>query len=213
MKPSEFSARTGHKTAATLTATKSPTVTQSSVPTRSETSIGTSTSAGPRRIRDSERGPVRPQEPLDRSAPFRRAADCYRPGERSAKSSDSRDHPEPIRCSGESYRPDRAKSPAWPTRHDPNLDSSCPKPSTTHPPRERGHISAEEQIKRMPIGKPGEGAMITRNKYFWNPGEVLAHLYFGPDRTYLGAARVCNVTLGAKNEVLASKPRQQKLEL
>lgn len=58
----------------------------------------------------------------------------------------------------------------------------------------------------MPTGKPIPGSsMTTRNGYFWNYGEVLAQVFYGPEKKMVGSVRLCGMDNCAKNDVLGSK--------
>jgi hypothetical protein len=67
-------------------------------------------------------------------------------------------------------------------------------------------MTAEDHIAEMPIGvfQPGPGARRVGN-YFWNSGEALVHVYFGPEKYFVGVARLCGMTNELKSEFLASK--------
>lgn len=66
-------------------------------------------------------------------------------------------------------------------------------------------MSAKDQIKRMPIGKPLKGSIRVGKFYFCNPGEVLAHVYFGKDRHFVGVVRLCGLSPEVKKDLLAFK--------
>lgn len=65
---------------------------------------------------------------------------------------------------------------------------------------------AEDHIAEMPLGvfQPGPGARMVGN-YFWNSGEALVHVYFGPEKYFVGVARLCGMASELKAELLASK--------
>ncbi|KAJ5115309.1 hypothetical protein NUU61_001068 [Penicillium alfredii] len=73
-------------------------------------------------------------------------------------------------------------------------------------------LSVEAQIARMP-SKKLPGAMVTRGGYFWNPGEILVHLFFGPNKKYIGATRLCGSSTGAKAELIGTKGKNPRLEM
>ncbi|KAJ5584696.1 uncharacterized protein N7459_004496 [Penicillium hispanicum] len=81
--------------------------------------------------------------------------------------------------------------------------------ASSHPPA----LSVEDQIARMPVGRPLSGAILTRNGYFFNRDEVLAHVYFGAQKKYIGAVRLCGQTLVAKMNLLATKGPGQTFEM
>jgi hypothetical protein len=66
-------------------------------------------------------------------------------------------------------------------------------------------MSAKDQIKRMPVGNPLPGAKRLGNGHFFNPGEVLAHVYFGKDRHFVGVVRLCGLSPEVKKDLLAAK--------
>ncbi|KAJ5793152.1 uncharacterized protein N7503_009130 [Penicillium pulvis] len=67
-------------------------------------------------------------------------------------------------------------------------------------------ISAEEkgQIAQMPLGIPDDTVCFVKNGYFYNQGdhEVLAHVYFGVDKKYIGPVRLCGHRVAAKYDLL-----------
>lgn len=115
----------------------------------------------------------------------------------------------PVPSSGDSYRP----------RPIPNVPSS--KITTRNPDRrvlpastapvisqEQKAITVVDQIARMPVGKFVPGGVKTSNGYFFNPGEALAHIFFGPERKPVGAVRICGMNPKAKADMLASKEKR-----
>ncbi|KAJ5390895.1 uncharacterized protein N7496_001963 [Penicillium cataractarum] len=66
-------------------------------------------------------------------------------------------------------------------------------------------MSAKDQIKRMPISKPSPNARLLPSGYFFNPGEVLAHVYFGKARHFVGVVRFCGLSPEVKKDLLAFK--------
>ncbi|KAJ6011449.1 hypothetical protein N7451_002861 [Penicillium sp. IBT 35674x] len=74
-------------------------------------------------------------------------------------------------------------------------------------------ISAEEkdQIAQMPLGIPDDTVCFVKNGYFYNQGdhEVLAHVYFGVDKKYIGPVRLCGHRVAAKYDLLRNgDPRE-----
>lgn len=66
----------------------------------------------------------------------------------------------------------------------------------------------EEEILRMPVGIPTQdsiGLWLRPFGHFWNPGEVYAHVFYGPDKIPVGAVRVCGMSFEVKRELLSSK--------
>lgn len=73
-------------------------------------------------------------------------------------------------------------------------------------PPTKAELSAQDYIARMPIGTYREGEGVkTQSGYFWNFGEVLAHVYFGPERDFVGVFRICGMNDKIKEDLLASK--------
>lgn len=115
---------------------------------------------------------------------------------------------------GDSYRP--RSRPQVPTSTDTMIhpDRLAQVPTTASAStRDPKAITAADQIARMPIGKCRPGVLKTSNGYFFNPGEVLAHLYFGPERKFVGAVRVCGMNPKAKTDMLASKPKNRHFDM
>lgn len=85
---------------------------------------------------------------------------------------------------------------------------------TTRPPSPpKAPMSAKEQIERMPLGKPEPDCMRFRgNDYFVNHWEVLAHIYFGTEKHFVGAVRLCGLSPEVKQDLLAAK-RPGKFEM
>lgn len=86
-------------------------------------------------------------------------------------------------------------------------------PKNSHSPPHEPPISMKDKINRMPIGQPGPGARFLTGNYFVNPGEVLAHVYFGPERHFVGAVRLCGLSRATKQDLLAAKRRSSKFEM
>ncbi|KAJ5721825.1 uncharacterized protein N7483_009759 [Penicillium malachiteum] len=78
-------------------------------------------------------------------------------------------------------------------------------------------LSAEEEcIARMPVGVPSDGASFTRTGLFFNPNEVLVHVYFGTNKEYIGPARIIGLPRVVKHELLQTglkSPDKHQLEL
>ncbi|KAJ5761031.1 hypothetical protein N7520_008187 [Penicillium odoratum] len=82
-----------------------------------------------------------------------------------------------------------------------------PPPVTKPRPSAQTVLTEEEkhQIARMPVGIKKKGFKSNPAGHFWNPGEVLAHAYFGVDKQYIGAVRLCGHKLLAAHDLIASK--------
>ncbi|KAJ6028228.1 hypothetical protein N7540_003804 [Penicillium herquei] len=74
-------------------------------------------------------------------------------------------------------------------------------------------LSEEECIARMPVGVPSENASFTRTGLFFNPDEVLVHVYFGTNKEYIGPARIVSVPRLVKNELLRNGVKSDKNQL
>lgn len=73
-------------------------------------------------------------------------------------------------------------------------------------PPTKAELSTQDYIAKMPIGTYIEGEGVrTKSGYFWNFGEVLAHVYFGPERDFVGVFRICGMNDKIKQDLLASK--------
>lgn len=154
-----------------------------------------------------------------RSPEHCRASDCYRPTTSSPFLTAMRpkSHPPVPITSTRSSPPARASPPATVTntenyRHsmsDDSLALSINPPSPPHEPP----MSVKDKINRMPIGVPGRGTKFFAGHYFVNPGEVLAHVYFGTDRHFVGVVRLCGLSSEAKSDLLAAKGRSSKFEM
>lgn len=72
-------------------------------------------------------------------------------------------------------------------------------------------ISEKEELLRMPVSVRAQDSLGPRQSlpsgHFWNPGEVYAHVFYGPDKTPVGAVRVCGLSYEARRELLISKPK------
>lgn len=89
---------------------------------------------------------------------------------------------------------------------------------TNKPPSlsERPPMSAKDQINRMPMSNPLPGAKWLGKGHFFNPGEVLVHVYFGKDKHFVGVVRLCGLSPEVKKDLLAPKNatrRSSKFEM
>lgn len=104
--------------------------------------------------------------------------------------------------------------PSAPERRARNIFEPSSSPIQRAPPLQtqrrliptRAEMLAEDYIAEMPLGvfQPGPGARMVGN-YFWNSGEALVHVYFGPEKYFVGVARLCGMASELKAELLASK--------
>ncbi|KAK5800112.1 hypothetical protein VI817_002324 [Penicillium citrinum] len=68
-----------------------------------------------------------------------------------------------------------------------------------------GQSSANELISRMPVGNPGEDAVLLSKGHFWNRKEVYAHIFFGPEKHFVGQVRICGMPWEFRNKLLRMK--------
>lgn len=83
-----------------------------------------------------------------------------------------------------------------------------------------GHALNEiekEELSRMPVGirtqeSLGSPHFLPRG-HFWNPREVYAHVFYGPDKTPVGAVRICDLSFEARKDLLSSKAENFRCEM
>lgn len=136
---------------------------------------------------------------------YRTKTDCYRPSPPASEPSRPN-----VNVQSNSSTP-RARAAAPPLRPEIQATSAQERsspPSHRHHSQNKHILDAEAQIARMPTGVPIPGQSThTTEGYFWNWGEVLAHVYFGPERKFIGPVRICGMSDEAKGDLLGSKPR------
>lgn len=163
--------------------------------------------------------------PGERERPGGRDIDSYRP-------SDPGHRNEQLRSSGTAF----PKSPSHHHQavHLPNVTSTygqsyheiarrnsisvtdrgqMPSPVTAPGPFNQPVISGEEkdQIAQMPLGIPDDTVCFVKDGYFYNKSdhEILAHVYFGVDKKYIGPVRLCGHRVAAKYDLLRNgNPRE-----
>jgi chromo domain-containing protein 1 len=75
-------------------------------------------------------------------------------------------------------------------------------------------MSAEDRIAEMPVGKfLHNGGKWTAGGYFWNSGEALVHVFFGPEKDFVGVVRICGMGDTLKYDLISSKGRGKTLEM
>ncbi|PLB45263.1 hypothetical protein P170DRAFT_467809 [Aspergillus steynii IBT 23096] len=103
---------------------------------------------------------------------------------------------------------------------EPSFGPGKPPPQQGDSSRNLGH-SGDRQgpIPAMPEGEPlvpqrlpGPLSHVTSNRRFFNPGEVLVELYYGPEKTAIGSARLCGLTPATRSRILYRKT-QYSVEL
>ncbi|KAJ5820414.1 hypothetical protein N7474_006005 [Penicillium riverlandense] len=143
----------------------------------------------------------KPVEPRNRARPSRRLIDRIGP----SRQREARDIHDSYRPGGlfrdlppllDSYRPQRDDGFRQSRSPSPRLeryDPRFPKPLSAN-----GQApSVEEQIQQMPVPSARRGANFFQQRgenYFRNPGEVLAQVYWGPDKKYVGPVRLCGAS-------------------
>lgn len=169
------------------------------------------------------RSPDRRRLPVSRrrSSDCPRAADTYRPTAPSPFVTVTRPKPRPpVPSTSTRPSPPPAAPPPAAMAHahaesnsnlvsENTLELPNNSPSLPHEPP----ISMKDKINRMPIGQPGPGARFLTGGYFVNPGEVLAHVYFGAERRFVGAVRLCGLSPTTKQDLLAGKGRGSRFEM
>ncbi|RHZ72359.1 hypothetical protein CDV55_106049 [Aspergillus turcosus] len=98
-------------------------------------------------------------------------------------------------------RPDRplpdSRSPSQPFS-----DSLRP---NTNPPIRR-HDLEDYPIPKLPTRIPKPGAyFVNHRQHFWNFGELLVYIYYGPDKKEIGSARLCGLNLGSLTRLKSTK--------
>lgn len=167
------------------------------------------------------RSPERRRSPVSRrrSPDHRRAADPYRPTAPSPFVTVTRPKPHPPvpTTSTRPCPPTAAPPPATMADSESNSnlvsENTVELPNNSQSPPHEPPMSMRDKINRMPIGKPGPGTKFFHGHYFVNPGEVLAHVYFGPERHFVGAVRLCGLSSRTKLDLLAAKGRNSKFEM
>ncbi|KAF7719015.1 Uncharacterized protein PECH_000195 [Penicillium ucsense] len=149
------------------------------------------------RSRSRSRSPLhRQRSPTTRrrSPEPRRAYDSFRPSAHSPFITVTRPKPSAFR-------------PADPGKKPPESAPEVATPASASTPAQiqQPEMSVKDQIMRMPRGIRKPGARLFQSPYFANPGEVLAHIFFGPERHRIGAVRLCGLTFEEKKELLAAK--------
>ncbi|KAJ5787684.1 Chromo domain/shadow [Penicillium paradoxum] len=68
------------------------------------------------------------------------------------------------------------------------------------------NLSIEAQIAKMPFREPGRGC-VREDIYWWDQslGEVLIHVFVGPDKEHLGAFRLCGISRATKVALVKGK--------
>ncbi|KAF7166924.1 hypothetical protein CNMCM6106_002539 [Aspergillus hiratsukae] len=94
-------------------------------------------------------------------------------------------------------RPDRPLTESW-SQSRPSGDSL--RLNTNSPIRR--HDLEDYPIPNFPTRIPTPRAIfVKRRRYFWNPGELLVYLYYGPDKKEIGSARLCGLSEESRNRL------------
>ncbi|KAJ5093103.1 hypothetical protein N7456_008964 [Penicillium angulare] len=143
----------------------------------------------------------RPTEHSRRRSPdiYSRRDDSFRPS-RTQDPSNSSKSPHPL--SPLSANPPFSGAPARTTSHDTIQEPSQPKSSGSA-------LSEKEKIALMRVGGPKPNATFVTSSLFpgglfWNPGELLVHVYFGTNRAYIGPLRIVGSNPLNKKNLLSS---------
>jgi chromo domain-containing protein 1 len=82
----------------------------------------------------------------------------------------------------------------------------------TSPPIHR-HELEDYPIPKLPTREPKPGAYVVKNayvaknrqQYFWNQGELLVYLYYGPEKKEIGSARLCGLSPESRSRLMSTK--------
>ncbi|KAJ5267647.1 hypothetical protein N7478_010455 [Penicillium angulare] len=130
----------------------------------------------------------------------------------------------------DSFRPSRSQELSNPSKSTHPLSPLSAKPPFSGPPARTASrdttqepsqpissgatLSEKQKIALMRVGSPGANAVKVAGDLFWNPGEVLVHVYFGTLRTYIGPLRIVGSEHFNKRNLLNSvKASKGPLEL
>jgi hypothetical protein len=135
-------------------------------------------------------------------------ADTYRPSDLSRQPSPSRWSPPPRRLSPPRRSPPpRRSSPL--RRSPPSRKSRSPSPSrpSRSSRRDMGSSYMAAQIARMPVRSCRARGCINIGDYWCNKalGEVLVHMFIGPDKRPLGAFRLCDIRQDVRQSLISTK--------
>lgn len=74
-------------------------------------------------------------------------------------------------------------------------------------PIDPGTDPCRDIMANLPPRKPGPKSRKVHSLpgLFWNPGEVLVHIYYGPDKKRIGPARLCGLSRSAQGSLIRSK--------
>lgn len=175
-----------------------------------------------------------PESSVDRESPIQPGGDSWRsPSQRPSESRREHDFyrlspppssPDLPRCRvlslWDSYRA-TARSDEMPSRaertrahKEPHLVRQSSPPPSDKPHPKVTPDDAEAQIARMPIGFAVPGNCIyTKTGYWWNWGEALVHVYFGPNKKFVGPVRICGMNDAVKGDLLGSKGSGKEFEM
>ena len=70
--------------------------------------------------------------------------------------------------------------------------------------------SKAKEMPRLPSRRPRVGCFTTgpvAGSRFWHYGELLVHMFYGPEKKEIGSARICGLPAPEKNMLLAGKRR------
>lgn len=76
-------------------------------------------------------------------------------------------------------------------------------------------VSTAKEMPRLPWRYPQARCYKTAESSgsrFWNPGEILIHMFYGPAKEEIGSARICGLRSAQKDTLLAGK-KQTRFDL
>ncbi|GFF34765.1 hypothetical protein IFM46972_04338 [Aspergillus udagawae] len=105
-------------------------------------------------------------------------------------------------CAANTWRPDRPLPASW-SPSQPSGDNL--RPNTSSPIHR--HVLEDYPIPKLPMREPKPGAYVVNNRqqYYWNPGELLVYLYYGPEKKEIGSARLCGLSSESRNWLMSTK--------
>ncbi|GFF35525.1 hypothetical protein IFM58399_04248 [Aspergillus lentulus] len=105
-------------------------------------------------------------------------------------------------CGADTWRPDCLLPDSW-SASQPLGDSV--RPNTSRPIHR--HELEDYPIPKLPTREPKPGAYVVKNRqlHFWNQGELLVYLYYGPEKKEVGSARLCGLSPESRSRLMSTK--------
>ncbi|KAF4155182.1 hypothetical protein CNMCM6069_008393 [Aspergillus lentulus] len=105
-------------------------------------------------------------------------------------------------CGADTWRPDCLLPDSW-SASQPSGDSV--RPNTSRPIHR--HELEDYPIPKLPTREPKPGAYVVKNRqlHFWNQGELLVYLYYGPEKKEVGSARLCGLSPESRSRLMSTK--------